>query len=211
MEVRATAAQTRNHWWWRPDWEVGARHYRWALTFEHCHELHLLAATTRPALRAHPAQDAVPDAWLHLTTTPIGFSDDVTPEQAAEVADRTLAQIDEVPDGVLTLDGFDVTGEGVVLTARKDLWLGELAALQRRVIEELLGPREWDRQWSPHIALAYANGTEPASGLVDSLRGCAPRQPELVVSRPRISLVRMNRDARQYQWDVVAQRSLGPF
>lgn len=201
--------QTRNHWWWRPGWAVGTRYYAWHLTFEHCHELHLLAARLRVALARHPVQDVVPDGGLHLTMAGVGFVDDVTDEQLAAISDGVFGQLDTLPDGVLTLDDILVGAEGVLVEARKDSWLMELGRLQQRVIDDVLGPRETGLALWPHVSLSYANGGESASALVADLQTVSPPQDSLVVVRPRVTLMRMHRDSRRYQWDVVRQQVWG--
>jgi hypothetical protein len=40
----------RNHWWWRPGWDVGRRYYTWHLTFGGQHDVHRLAAEYRAAI-----------------------------------------------------------------------------------------------------------------------------------------------------------------
>jgi len=211
--MRVTAAggviQTRNHWWWRPGWGIGTRYYTWHLTFEHCHELHLLASRLRPALARHPVQDVIPDGWLHLTMTGIGFEAEVSAEQLGVITERVFAELPDLPTGVLTLDSVLVADEGVLLPARRDTWLMELSALQRRVVAEVVGPGEWDAPFWPHVSLSYAGGTMPVAPLVADLEGAVPPQETLAVARPRVTLMRINRDARQYRWDVVDQRVWG--
>ena len=211
--MRVTAAdgvvQTRNHWWWRPGWGLGTRYYTWHLTFEHCHELHLLASRMRPALARHPVQDAIPDGWLHLTMTGIGFDTDVSQQQLDEIAAEVFAELPELPSGVLTFDSVLVADEGVLLPARKDTWLMELSGLQRRVVGRVVGHAEWDGPFWPHVSLSYSSGAAPVAPLVADLRAVAPLQETLAVARPRVTLMRINRDSRQYQWDVVDQRVWG--
>ena len=211
--MRVTAAggvaQTRNHWWWRPGWGIGTRYFTWHLTFEHCHELHLLASRMRPALTRHPVQDVIPDPWLHLTMTGIGFEDDVTDDQLDRIAREVFEELPELPSGVLTLDSLLVADEGVLLPARKDTWLMELSALQRRVVGEVVGHAEWHAAFWPHVSLSYASGPSPVAPLVADLEAVAPPQETLAVARPRVTLMRLNRDSRQYQWDVVEQRIWG--
>lgn len=207
MDVRAAqgVSHTRNHWNWQPGWGVGTRYYAWHLTFEHCHEVFLLAERLRPALAHSAVQDVVPDAWLHLTMTGIGFADDVSQHQLDQIRDLVFAQLPDITDGVLTLDAVQVDADGVVLLARPDGWLLELLGVQRRAVEKVVGPVDWD-YFRPHVSLSYCNGGQPVERLVADLAQSAPPQPSLVVSRPRITLLELNRDSRQYQWRVLAQR-----
>ena len=201
--------QTRNHWWWRPGWDVGARYYTWHLTFEHCHELHLLASRLRPALARHPVQDVIPDGWLHLTMTGIGFATDVTEAQLERIAAEVFDELPGLPSGVLTLESVLVADEGVLMPARKQMWLMELSALQRRVVESVVGHAEWDAPLWPHVSLSYASGVTPVAPLVADLQAVVPPQDTLAVARPRVTLMRINRDSRQYQWDILDQRVWG--
>lgn len=201
--------QTRNHWWWRPGWAMGTRYYTWHLTFEHCHELHLLASRLRPALARHPAQDVIPDGWLHLTMTGVGFQAEVTDAQLERIAAEVFDDLPGLPSGVLTLESVLVADEGVLMPARKQLWLMELSALQRRVVEGVVGHAEWDGPLWPHVSLSYASGVAPVAPLVADLQAVVPPQESLAVARPRVTLLRINRDSRQYQWEVVDQRVWG--
>ena len=205
----ANVVQTRNHWWWRPGWGVGTRYYTWHLTFEHCHHLHLLASRLRPALADHPVQDIIPDPWLHLTMTGIGFPADVTDAQLGRIADEVFGELPELPTGVLTLESVLVADEGVLLPARREMWLMELSALQRRVVESVVGHAEWDGPLWPHVSLSYASGVAPVAPLVADLQAAVPPQDPVDVARPRVTLMRINRDSRQYQWEVVDQRVWG--
>lgn len=67
----------RDHWWWRPGWEVGRSFYTWHVTFADQPGAHQLVEDYAPALKDLPMFDPIPLRWIHLTTQGIGFTDEV--------------------------------------------------------------------------------------------------------------------------------------
>ncbi|MGH3921873.1 MAG: 2'-5' RNA ligase family protein, partial [Pseudonocardiaceae bacterium] len=85
------AAQMRDHWWWRPGWRVGRRFYTWHLTFQDQEDVHRLARVYQHRLDA-PNLDLVPLRWLHLTTQGVGFTDEVSADDAARIVGAASAR-----------------------------------------------------------------------------------------------------------------------
>lgn len=101
--------ELRNHWYWRPGWGVGTRYYTFHLTFEEAPELSAEAERYRPALGAFPQRDLVPDAWLHLTMTGVGFAQDVSADDLDAVADQVWTGLEALKPEPLVLDSGSST------------------------------------------------------------------------------------------------------
>lgn len=201
---RGDFTQTRSHWWWRPGWGPGARFLTFHLTFERAPELRATASRFTDRAGAIENVDPVPPEWLHLTMTGVGFAGEVS-------ADRQVVLSNAVFDGAATLDFeplvFDslfLSREGIMLAARRDLWLMELKALQERVVAEVCGIPQPGPEFRPHVSLAYFRGNVDTSAVVDAVDGIS----EITVAHPMLSLLELGRDDEVYTWRVVAQQRL---
>ena len=80
-----SVTHTEDHWARRSHWAGGRRQLTFHLVFDGTGMAHA-TAPVRHAIDGVEALDAVPPPWLHLTLTPIGFTDEVDPDAAAAVA-----------------------------------------------------------------------------------------------------------------------------
>jgi 2'-5' RNA ligase len=83
-----------------------------------------------------------------------------------------------------------------------------LRAEIRQAIGEVLPdvPESADR-FTPHISLAYSNGTGPSAPILAALDGAEVEPARALVTHA--SLIRINRDHRMYQWSTVVEVPLG--
>jgi 2'-5' RNA ligase len=94
--------QLRNHWWWRPGWNADRRFYTWHLTFDGQRQLHQLVASYQDALSTVAGLDLIPLEWLHLTMQGVGFTDEVSPDDAHAIAEAAAAKLAALPPVELT-------------------------------------------------------------------------------------------------------------
>ena len=168
------------------------------------------AAILRPqqSLAAVDVLRPVPIEGLHLTMTGVGFTDEVAAGQLHEVAQQVFARTEAMSTAPLVLDSMLVGAEAVMLRARHESWLEELLTHQREAVDEVLGPHEWG-PFHPHVSIAYADGATAIKGEFEGFaEDIAPLGP-VVVERPTLTLMRLGRDRRVYEWDVVRELPLG--
>lgn len=209
MRLRAdqTVSRTRSHWWWRPGWAVGRRMVTMHLTMEAASEVRSLARETARVLSSIPELDVVPEPWLHLTMTGVGFADEVEDAQLDEVAERVLTGARALAPGPVVLDELLVGYEGVLAGARPSPWLLGLSDLQRSVVDDVIGPVERG-PFRPHVSVAYANGDVPLGRIADALAPVASALPATVSGTATLTMMRLGRDRQAYTWDVIRQETL---
>lgn len=177
------------------------------LTLEEAPAVEAAIHRLQESLAAVDALRPVPIKGLHLTMTGVGFTDEVSAGRLDEVAQRVFAQAEAMSAAPLVLDGVLVGAESIMLRARSASWLDQLLTSQRDAVQEVLGPRAWG-PFHPHVSIAYADGVAAIGDVVDHLvDDVAPLAP-LVVHSPTLTLMRLGRDRRIYEWDVVRQLPL---
>lgn len=207
LELGRDLTTTRDHWWWRPGWREGRRMATFHVTMERAEEIHALARAVAPVLDTLPEIGPVPLEGLHLTMNGVGFTDEVTEVQLSEISRRVFDGLADLPHGPLVCDSLLVELESVKVADAHAVWLDPLCALQRSVIDDVLGPREWGEFW-PHVTLGYCTGEAPAADIVDTLLPVLPTGP-LVVEDPLVTLMELGRDRKVYEWEVLRQASIG--
>ncbi|MGJ3507246.1 2'-5' RNA ligase family protein [Enemella sp. A6] len=196
--------ETRNHWEWRRGWQPGRRNYTFHLTMEQAPAVHEIADRVGTALGRHPELDLIPRQWLHLTMTGIGFTDEIDEQHVAAIADPVFEAWRVLQGPELTFTGLLVADEAVMLTAEVPEWLTVLLETQRAGVDEVRGPRQWG-PFRPHVSLSYSNGTAPIGPIVDDLSQVAAGLDESVSVTPTLTLMRLGKDNRMWEWDVLRQ------
>lgn len=203
------AAQMRDHWWWRPGWRVGRRFYTWHFTFEGQKDVHRLARVYQHRLDV-PNLDLVPLEWLHLTTQGIGFTDEVSEEDAERIAGAAAARCIELRPFTLTLGPARVTSEGVVLDVAPAEPVHGLREVLRAAIADVWSAErvpEAGKEFAPHVSLAYSNASACAAPIVELVERVSAQPASMTVTAAH--LIVLNRDARVYRWDDFAMVDLG--
>lgn len=195
---------TTNHWADRDQWAGGRRQLTLHLTFA---GTGLADATAGLRAALEPLVDVVPPEWLHLTMTPLGFTDEVDRDVAGAVADDVFtAWADRRPaHPELALDTVLVGSEGVLLCGPVPAWLGDLVRLQRETVDRHLGAREWRDFW-PHASLGYFNAAVPVEQVAAALADPA-REASGVVVEPTLSLLELTCRDHLYAWTVLRDDS----
>jgi 2'-5' RNA ligase len=204
----------RDHWWWRPGWEIGQRAYTWHLTFDGqnaagARELRQLAAAHQEALAPIGALGPIPLPWLHLTMQGVGFTSEVTAAQAGRIAGAARPHLAGLPPLVLRFGPAQVSPEAVLLNPAEPEPVAAVRRAVRAGIAEVLGedrvPERADR-FRPHVSVAYStreDGAGPAVAAVEAVTATA----EVPVAAA--SLLVIHRDRKVYQWEIVEQVPIG--
>lgn len=202
----ADMGQTRDHFAANP-WEPGERRLTFHLTLEASPALHEAAVRVHEALADQPAARPVPVPWLHLTMTGFGRSDEVPDEALAQISERVFADWNRFARERIAYDRLFIAEESVMLLARNDPWLQDLAALQRAAVTAVLGERTWGRLW-PHTSLSYLTGAIRADLLASRLDGVADGLPDSIQAAPTLTLMELGRHTGSYEWRTI--RHAGP-
>lgn len=201
-------ARFRDHWWWRDGWGPGTRYLTWHVLLDDQPELRADVRAHQDALEGVEGLRAIPERWLHVTTSGVGFAHEVTTserERLVDAARRGLADVPAVrgragsavvhPEGVLLpLDVPDLVGVRETLRAAADEALGADRVADR------------SRRFRPHVSVAYADGAADAGPARIAVGGLDPSSSVVVRA---LSLLELERDDRVYRWQVLARVPLG--
>lgn len=198
--------ETRDHFGPNP-WAPGEHRLTFHLTLQASPEVYDAALRVQDALEGQEHVRPVPRAWLHLTMSNLGREDEVDRVDLADVADRVFDQWSRFAGQRIHYDQLLIADESVMLTARDDKWLQDLAEVQRRAVDDLLGERPW-RRLQPHTSLAYLKGPIRVPELAESLAPVAASLPEAIEAPPVLTLMSLSRETGDYTWQVL--RDEGP-
>ncbi|MFJ5265991.1 2'-5' RNA ligase family protein [Streptomyces sp. NPDC088387] len=199
----------RNHWWWRPGWNVGRRFYTWHLTFEGQDEVHRIAGEYRSVLA--PLGDIltpIPDRWLHLTMQGIGFVGEVKEEDVRSVVDAAGPQLAAIPAFDLQVEPAILDPEAVLLSVHPESPVRAVRDAIRSAIGGVFGevPEKADG-FTPHVSVAYSASDGPSAPIAHALSSLNPGP-----ARARITsaeLIVLHRDNLMYEWERFATVRLG--
>lgn len=198
----------RDHWWWRPGWEVGRRFYTWHLTFSGQNDVHRLAADYRGALADTAGLTPVPDRWLHLTMQGIDFVEQVEDSDVEDIVRSATDRLSKIYSFDLQLGAAVVDPEAVLLPvtpaepvrAVRDAIRGAIGDVLPEVPEQAGG-------FTPHVSVAYSSARGPAEPVMQALAN-----QMITPATARIStaeLIVIHRDNHMYEWTPYAQVQLG--
>jgi 2'-5' RNA ligase len=199
--------QMANHWWWRPGWHVGTRFYAWHITLDGQDQLHHLIDRYQDALAPFPTLDAIPRQWRHITLQGLGHVEEVSDQQRDEavhaVAER-LARLDPIES---TFQRAVIFREAIALPPSNPDTYAHLRNEIRSGITDAWGwcPETADG-FRAHTSAAYSNGTAEAAHLRQALTDAEPGEAH--ARFPAMSLIRMHRDRRMYEWETVNSLAL---
>jgi 2'-5' RNA ligase len=161
------------------------------------------------ALSPFATLDPIPERWRHITMQGLGHVEDVSDAQRD-------AAVQAVSERVSGLDPIDTTfqrttifREAVTLFPAHPEPFVQLRSAVRAGIADAWGscPENAD-DFRAHASVAYGNGEAPTAPIREALDQVAPAEP--VTARfAEISLIRMHRDRRMYEWETVARVRVG--
>ncbi|WFE21923.1 2'-5' RNA ligase family protein [Solwaraspora sp. WMMD937] len=188
-----------NHWD-RPGWTPGRRSYHWMVMLGHVPALTAMAAHCQEQLRDLPHLDLVPTASLHITMQRLAFTDEVSPDLAAAVADHVRQRCIDLP--AIPVEIGPLTGSpGAIRFSVGPLEpIRRLRDLIRESIAEVLGAAalpERASRFVPHVSIAYHNTPADAQPLIQRAASLRNLPPVATVIQS-VDLVELHRDGHQY-------------
>jgi len=200
-----------NHWWWRPGWKPGRSFYTWHLTFDHpgAAPLHELVARLQHDLADVDGLDLIPQQWLHLTMQGLGFTDEVSDQDVADIVDAARDRLAFVPGFDLVLGPVEGDDEATGLLVRPRAAITWVRDLVRTAISTVWDEVPEGTEFRPHVSIAYSSADVPTGPLRQRLAALRGLESVTVPVRG-VQLIRLNRDEQMYTWDVVAEVALGP-
>lgn len=207
MNAIGPSDHMRDHWWWRPGWRIGRSMYTWHVTFDGQSQLHELVSSYQSALRALPGIDPIPTRWLHLTMQGIGFTDEASERDIANITDTARKLLANQRPVSLTVGPAIVDPEAIMFEVRPSNALAPVRSAIRMAISEVWSAAEIPESddWTPHISLAYSNSDALAAPYVSAIDSV--NHPPVTITVSKVHLIELNRDNRQYEWITKAEIS----
>jgi 2'-5' RNA ligase len=199
-----------DHWYWRPGWRVGRRFYTWHLTFSTENPIRQLAAFYQDQIDL-PFLDRVPLDGLHLTIQGLGFTDEITNSDVHLILAASRRRLHALSPFTLTFGPADADEQGVPLSVRPAGPVETMRRLLRESIADIWGPDrvpEPAEGFHPHVTVFYSNATADPSPLRHRLQDLRNTLP-IPTPVTEISLIKLNRDHKVYEWETVATARLG--
>jgi 2'-5' RNA ligase len=198
-----------DHWWWRPSWQVGTRFYAWHITQQDQSEVLGLAQRYRDAVSTVDTLDPIPDEWLHMTMQGVGHVGDVNDAALDFVTLRVAERLRALAPITTSYRRAHVAAEGVLLPPDDPEAFAEVRRAIRAGITEALGEcSESEEGFAPHVSVAYSNAEADAAPVRAALDRAEPSAPA-TATYTQISLIRMHRDDRMYEWETLRAVPLG--
>jgi 2'-5' RNA ligase len=215
MRTVQDVAQVKNHWWWRPGWQVGRHFYACHITFENEPAVQRLAAAYREPLTQLPGLDLIPRQWLHLTMQGIGFTDEVSGSEISVITAGISGRLASITQPVVTFARPIVQRDAIFMPAAPADALDDVRRNTHEAIKEVLGPeRSPDMNlaqalqgYKPHVSIAYVNKDGSASPYIQALRRTLHDPVELTIRT--VSILTFHRDNRMYEWTDEAPITIG--
>jgi 2'-5' RNA ligase len=203
VTVLDASGRMRDHWWWRPGWQVGRSMYTWHMTFDGQDALHELTERYQSALTPLPGLDIIPLKWLHLTMQGVGFTDEVQSQDLTEIVSKARKRLATRRPVTFEAGTLIVDPEAVMFPVAPADELRRVRADIRAAITDVWGAgRVPDApEWTPHVSIAYSNAEGPAAPLLDALTSVTPDVAEVTLRS--VQLIRLDRDTRVYKWETV--------
>ena len=191
-----------NHWWWRPGWKVGTRFYAWHITLDGQDELHALADKYAAALADVPTLDLVPRQWRHITLQGLGHVEEVDDARRDAAVEAVRARLENLAPITSTYQRAHVFKEALALPPDNPQTFTDLRAEIRAGIADAWGycPENPDG-FRAHASLAYSNSDGDGVKIRSILDTVDPGPATATVGS--VSLIRMHRDHRMYEWETV--------
>jgi 2'-5' RNA ligase len=205
MSAIGPSDHMRDHWWWRPGWHVGRSMYTWHVTFDDQPQLHELVSAYQTALSPLPGLDLIPARWLHLTMQGIGFTDEVSEREIADIADAARKRLVNQRPVSLVIGPASVDPEAIMFEVTPTDALSPVRSAIRAAISEVRGAAEVpeSEEWAPHVSLAYSNSDGIAAPYIAAVDSVSTFPVTLTISK--VDLIELNRDMRLYQWITKAE------
>ena len=177
----ATLTTVHDHWWWRPGWRQGRHFYACHLTLDDQPELRELVRGYQLATRELPFLDQIPAEWLHVTMQGIGFTDEISERQIADVTASLQGELASLAPPVAVFQNPTISREALYLKAHPAEPLYQLRLRMHHAVLSVLGldrfaePEPSPERFTPHVSTAYVNRENAVDPLADALAHAKPR------------------------------------
>lgn len=204
----ADHARMTNHWWWRPGWHVGTRFYAWHITLDGQDEVHALADRYAQSLSAVTTLDPIPPRWRHITLQGLGHVEDINDHTRDLIIDAIAKRLRDLEPIRSTFSHAAVFQEAIALPPSNPPAYADLRREIRAGLADVLGAApEAEAGFRAHVSLAYSNGD--GDGLAIRRTLDATEVTPATATFTTVSLIRMHRDNRMYEWETVAAIEIG--
>jgi len=215
MRTVQDVAQVKNHWWWRPGWQVGRHFYACHITFEKQPDVQRLAAFYQEPLGQFPGLDLIPRPWLHLTMQGIGFTDEVSDSEISRITSGISGRLASITPPVVTFTRPTVQNDAIYMPAAPADALDEVRRNTHEAIKEVLGPKRSPdmnltqalQKYQPHVSIAYVNRDGSALPYIEALHGIS--HGPVTLSIRAVSILTFHRDNRMYEWTSAIPITIG--
>ncbi|MGW4639535.1 2'-5' RNA ligase family protein [Sphaerisporangium sp. NPDC004334] len=182
--------------------------YTWHVTFDGQTALHEVVGRYQAALPMLGV-DLIPERWLHLTMQGVGFTDEVDRSDVDQIITAARGRLKAMRPVSFTSGSPIVDPEAIMFRAEPADELRQVRNEVREAIADVWGHDNVPDapEWTPHVSIAYSNSEGPAAPLLEAL-ACVPAAPASVTVSA-VQLIRLDRDAKMYQWETVASVPLG--
>lgn len=200
----------RDHWWWRPRWGVGTRFYAWHHTPATDSPLHSVADQYAATLRTVPTLDVVPRQWRHITLHGVGHEGDVDDDQLRRVVESVRSRLSRLPAFTSLYDRAVVFAEAVALRPdNPEAYVALRRAIRAGISDAGVEVTEPETGFRAHLTLAYSNSTGDGVTVRDHLDTVTAPAAASSYVVDQVSLIRMHRDHRMYEWETVTTVPIG--
>jgi 2'-5' RNA ligase len=158
----------------------------------------------RDAVQEVQILDPVLDDWLHVTMLELPFVDEIDDTGLSRVIEALRGRLAELPRPDVTFHRPTVATEAVYLRAESSGPLDEVRLAMYDAVAAVHPPGTFRRDrprpgsFKPHVSFAYVNIDSSAAPIVAALRD-VEHEP-VTVTFDAVSLVRLSRDHRMWQW-----------
>lgn len=204
------AETLKNHWWWRPGWKVGTRFYAWHITFDQQPAIHELAAAYQAELASVAGLDVIPARWLHLTMQGVGHVEDVSDGQITDLLRAARIRLADLTPSVVRFKKPVIRPEAIVLPPHPVSPIQAIRGAVRTAIGDTFGAGavpERATGYQPHVSLAYVSADQPITASLDAINRVHVEPVDATIGA--VSLIKMHRDSRMYEWETIETVSLG--
>jgi 2'-5' RNA ligase len=179
------------------------------MLFQDQPQVRALAETAQNRLARFDGLHMTPLHWLHMTVLVVGPSEEISPEQRADMlaeASRALSTIRPIK---ASLGQLFYHPEAVILGVRPGDALDPVfqaieAATQK--VTGRAGTMTSGHTWIPHMTLCYSTAEQPAEPIISTL---GTELPSCDITIRSVSLVDQRGAERSWNWKPVGTAHLG--
>ena len=186
---------------WRPDWIGDRQCLYWYLTFDDEQLADALGEQLLAQLHSLEWLDAVPPRWMHLTLCEVGYLDQVDDAAVESMVHKATEVFREHRSLRITLGSARPLWTAVALAAEPQQQLRGLGMKIADLTRQAVAHTFW-----PHVSLGYVNRHVDQHTVRETLAVLPRTQVDVEVDR--LTLARVSRRDRHYQWTVDSEVNL---